>query len=260
MRRIELPMEEIVGRYRSGERSADIAKSFGVKQLLIQRRLKSAGAIKPRGWSSKKYSVDETYFDVIDTEQKAYWLGIFLTDGSTSGGVRLNLQSRDEEHIKKFQRDIGSNHPIRQVDEGRGGTSCLHIGNKHLVEVLRGKGIVPHNKTIYNVPPSLERHYWRGAVDGDGHLGRNDIRLVGTWNICAAFKRFCRKYVSTKAKVRRREDKNVCEFRLHGCIANDVANVLYSDAEVYLNRKYEIWSEIIDPSRDAQSHFVRWHH
>jgi len=240
MKYIELPIDDIVSRYKNGESAIQIANYYNVSKLLIQRRLRLANAIKLPGWSSKKYTVNETFFDIIDNEPKAYWLGIFLTDGNTSGGVRLNLQSGDEEHIKKFQSDISSNHPIRIISEGKQGTSCLHIGNKHLVKTLREKGIVPHNKRIYKVTEELEKHYWRGAIDGDGSIGYNKsfcISIVGTLETCDEFKCFCKKFIHTKANVSK--DNNVYRFKLHGNIAMDVCHVLYNNATIYLERKYQ---------------------
>lgn len=50
--------------------------------------------------------IDNTVFDVIDTEEKAYWLGFLYADGnigSTECKLEVNLQASDWEHMKKFQ-------------------------------------------------------------------------------------------------------------------------------------------------------------
>ena len=38
-----------------------------------------------RSLSNRKYSLNEFFFDVIDTEEKAYWLGFITADGCISG-------------------------------------------------------------------------------------------------------------------------------------------------------------------------------
>ena len=52
-----------------------IRKKYGIKTDTLKRRLRVMGySDKPR----RKYYFDETIFDCIDAEEKAYWLGFFL--------------------------------------------------------------------------------------------------------------------------------------------------------------------------------------
>lgn len=254
MRKINLPIEDMIEKYENFESSMDIAKYYNVSQSTVCRNLEKYIKFREIGWAAKKYSVDETYFDNIDSEDKAYWLGIFLTDGNTSGGVRLNLQTGDEGHIKKFQNNIGSNHPIRRVQEGTNGTSCLHIGNKHLVSVLREKGIIPHDKKVFNVDSFLEKHYWRGAIDGDGNVFKKGlmIGICGTEETCNKFREFCLKIVKSNAQVKNIK-KNLWHFRLHGLIIIPVCKVLYENSTVYLERKYKTYLELISKDLTIKS-------
>ena len=59
-----------------------------------------------------KYTYNENYFKIIDSEEKAYWLGFLYADGCItrfyrneklkSMSLELTLQSNDIEHLKKF--------------------------------------------------------------------------------------------------------------------------------------------------------------
>ena len=70
----------------------------------------------------KKYSVNESFFDIIDTEEKAYWLGFIMADGcictsnSSSPNNRLSiiLNQKDKDHLIKFKKAIDSKAPVRE--------------------------------------------------------------------------------------------------------------------------------------------------
>ncbi|MFB6211001.1 MAG: homing endonuclease associated repeat-containing protein [Halobacteriales archaeon] len=72
------------------------------------------------------YSVNEDYFETIDTAEKAYWLGFLYGDGYTfdsdDGRVffGLELGVKDRHHLVKFKETIESKHPISPRLEGLG--------------------------------------------------------------------------------------------------------------------------------------------
>lgn len=54
-------------------------------------------------------------FEIIDTEEKAYWLGFLYADGSVSSSedkIELGLAEQDMHHIEKFRDFIGINNKI----------------------------------------------------------------------------------------------------------------------------------------------------
>jgi hypothetical protein len=65
------------------------------------------------------YSCNEGYFNIIDTEHKAYWLGFIAADGCVKIDNRnryyftLKLQNRDCNHIQLLLNDLSSNHIIK---------------------------------------------------------------------------------------------------------------------------------------------------
>ena len=83
MRRINLPNADIIKNYRSGMTAKQIANKYGVSKYTILRRLESCHS--PRRSNSEAnrfYSLNPSFFEKIDTEQKAYWLGFLLADGN----------------------------------------------------------------------------------------------------------------------------------------------------------------------------------
>ena len=67
---------------------------------------------------NRKYHVNSNYFDTINTEGKAYWLGFLFADAAVHPNrpsVALSLAMRDVDHLKKFKRYLNSGHPIVPV-------------------------------------------------------------------------------------------------------------------------------------------------
>ncbi len=98
--------------------------------------------------------------------------------------------------------------------------------------------------------PELQRHFWRGVVDGDGCIynGANktksiptpqtQLSLVGTPETIKCFYKFCCGIVETKAKINEKyRNKNIDHFSLHGGKALQICNTLYENATIYLDRK-----------------------
>lgn len=55
----------------------------------------------------RKYSLNESYFEKIDSEEKAYFLGFLFSDGSVSKySLNLSLAEVDKEILEKKSRKI----------------------------------------------------------------------------------------------------------------------------------------------------------
>jgi hypothetical protein len=108
---------------------------------------------------------------------------------------------------------------------------------------LRAHGVLP-NKTFStkpaNVAPDLIRHYWRGVIDGDGHITPSTLMLilVGDYEVVLGFQQFVLTYCpEVKATVRKTE--NIFTFAISKQATKHMLQLLYGDATVYLDRKYE---------------------
>ena len=81
------------------------------------------------------------YFDVIDTEDKAYWLGFLFADGAitkhdVSYHIELSLQISDKEHVEKFAKALNKT----KVNNNSTYRSRCAIGSKHMFETLEKYG------------------------------------------------------------------------------------------------------------------------
>ena len=210
-----------------------------------------------------RHTVNEKYFDKIDTEDKAYWLGFITADGWISGWrLCIELQSKDREHLEKFKKAIEFTGPIsdrtlkntckhHKKDQYFG--SRIVICRKKIVNSLIKLGIT-ENKSLTvtecgQVPEHLLSHYYRGIFDGDGSYGMLNkgnqprVRVVATLSLINSFRQFiARNNIQTKSKPRlKHKNSEIYEYGLGGRIlVAKVINLLFKDANTYLDRKYKI--------------------
>lgn len=137
-----------------------------------------------RGYNSharRKY-VDETYFEKIDTEDKAYWLGFIQADGciyqqETTYRFQINLSGKDYEHLIKLNDCLSSTYSVGKrevIVKGKTYEACsLKINSKPFCEHLMKNGITIRktlNDAFSELEESLMPHYIRGFLDGDGNI------------------------------------------------------------------------------------------
>lgn len=125
---------------------------------------------------------NENYFEKIDTEEKAYWLGFIAADGYVHYDdyyLSIDLAWVDKVHILKFIECVRYTGATRNKKNTFG--VCLY--SKKMVLDLIKAGI--HTKKSFTVKPwvgpqKLMPHYWRGVFDGDGGFApQNKIRKSG---------------------------------------------------------------------------------
>lgn len=225
---------KLIELYNSGYSCEMIADIYGMGAMTIWNYLQKLGInTKP-----VRYKFNYNYFDIIDTEAKAYWLGFISTDGNVyKNTLKIGLSIKDSDHLKKFLMDVDSNHPVLIYND----CAEVKLTSNVLVNTLLKYGIVPNKSLIlkpyYDIPPHLARHYWRGFIDGDGHLGirrSHDsyyypiISLAGTKEVCEQFKRFSQEIFPNNNKIFKQ--KNIFIYGVSGKKAKVVIDTLYTNS------------------------------
>ena len=126
--------------------------------------------------SPKSKLENENYFDNIDTEKKAYYLGWIMADGCISlcngYSLKIGISANDKQLIYNFLNELGSKHSIKIKQSNKGGlTAYTSIGSKHLVNSLIKLGVIPNKSEHESVPDisvDLLPQFYRGYFDGDG--------------------------------------------------------------------------------------------
>ena len=255
--------EIVVSLYQSGSSFRDIVRKLGkISPNTIRRMLQDADVkIRPMIHVSKR-TCDESYFDIIDTEDKAYWLGFIMADGcirTNSHSLTVNLSTVDIGHLEKLRTCLRSDQPFYHQKDIKStcGLTCLNICNKKLTDALSSKGIIAHNKSIFKVENSLRRHFWRGVVDGNGTIGfcynksrfcrspQIRISLVGNTETIDRFYEFCLEHIKTKAVPHRNiTGRKLDEFRIGSRKALTIGSLLYDNSTMFLDRKKRRFNRI----------------
>lgn len=117
--------KDIIPLYNQGVSLTKIAKLFNTSRDTLSSRLKKMGIEVINIQNSTKFN--ENIFDVIDTEEKAYWLGFLYADGyietpndnKKSYSMELALKLSDVEHLIKFNDFMQHNKNNVKVDSYR---------------------------------------------------------------------------------------------------------------------------------------------
>jgi hypothetical protein len=206
------------------------------------------------------YHLDETFFDVIDTEAKAYWLGFITADGCvrtdhSSHQLKVKLMISDAPHLEKLKTALAADYPITSGDRQgvAGAWAALTVSSPHMIDSLASLGVTPRKSLTvqpWDGHADLMRHYWRGLFDGDGYIGREAARNKWTLNLCgsdacvAAFADWARGICG--ATSRPYSASNIWRWKVAGLAAPQaLAREMYGDALVYLDRKHERAADLL---------------
>ena len=198
--------------------------------------------------------LNEHVFDFIDTEEKAYWLGFLFADGyisSKDNSFELSLSIKDIDHVNKFAKFIEYKRKV--VDAI---TRCrLSFRSSHVWNTLNDYGCTPRKSLTLKFPDEsifiesdkyskkeLIRHFIRGYWDGDGCLTYKresypTISVIST-------KDFLEKvqfYLGTCKTLYQNSKNNdiTMVLKYNGIEAFKIVEYLYSNSNIYLDRKYE---------------------
>ena len=242
----------------------EMTKYLNRSKAAIDIKINRLGLVK------SNYNYDYSFFNVIDTEEKAYWLGFISADGCVSINEEtqscelcIRLQASDFEHLKKFNKALKGNVQVtfnKRFCKFTGKTypMCnIRYYCKEMVYDLLKYNVIPAKSLVIeypnNIPKELERHYIRGYFDGNGCLGFSNTKhnyfrcdftcgskdyTLGLKNILAE-----KDIDSTITKC-----KNSHCYRLNikggkkGCLK--FLDYMYKDSTIYLDRKFNRYKKV----------------
>lgn len=253
----------IISQYINGLTCKDIWRQYYKdvynSSAVIEKIIRNEGL--SRGIYKKEVIVNHDYFENIDNEHKAYWLGILTADGcirhktENSWYTKLEIQYKDKYLLEIFKKDIETDAIIKDYKYGRKHNAMLIIYSKKWAEDLNKFDIVP-NKTfkihkLPNININLMKHFIRGYFDGDGCimlykpndqiLRRLKISICGTKGFLNNLNIFLNKQIgTTKNKLIDMNKYGSNVFNLRYTSNNDVikfCEYIYSDYTICLERK-----------------------
>ena len=262
---INLAIEEYLNTPENERSLTKLGEKYGVKRQTLSKYLKDKG-YKIINYQNR-LRCDETIFDSIDNEESSYWLGFLYADGnisSTGNRLEVHLSIKDLNHLEKFRQFLKLSTEIRTGINSQGNGFChLSIRNKHLWNTLNNLGCSPRKSLILKFPKleifkgdlqrkkELIKCFIRGYIDGDGCLSIykqqnsiiTELNIVGTEEFLISIN----KLFKNKGYIRNKSCKNwenkAFSLSFSPVISRKIARLLYENANIYLERKYNKYLE-----------------
>jgi len=183
------------------------------------------------------------------------------------------LNSKDKHIIESFIKHIKGNNIIKDSNRKTNFShkkfpiSRLALRSDKMLNDLYKLGIIQnktYNINIPNISLELERHFWRGIFDGDGHISTYickskylcankkykiyqsktiETGICGHVNTMESFKTFLLKNNIKSGKIL--PEHSIFRVRLNGSESIKFLDLLYNgcDSSLYLTRKYNKYIE-----------------
>lgn len=250
-----IKIERVLELCNQGIPQAQIAEELGCSRSNIYHILKRRGIKHPRDYSTTRhrrtgrYKIDESYFETINTEGKAYFLGLMYSDGSVANNEnQFYIKLKDEDVLQQFRQELQSEAPIRRIEQPYS-AYVFEVSCKKLCKQLISHGCVPNKTRVIQLPKlreDLYRHFIRGFFDGDGCLHLDDKIYHCYFDLTSASYQFLeqvRPIITANALTNGGigKEKNYDVWHLHygGHQVIKILDWLYEDSNFYLKRKHD---------------------
>lgn len=207
----------------------------------------------------RKTRMNDTFFDVIDTEEKAYLLGFLYADGylASDGRIGMRLSIKDQEIIYLIKKYICPDNKIELTNNQnikRSPQISIRFKSKRIYQRLLDLGFCvdkTHTETniFDNIPNNFKIYFIRGYTDGDGCLGRAFSENIVRNNICLSYSNGTAKllkdinnFLPEKGVLTFCKTYYKLDFRRKQSIKNIL--YIYKDSNIYLKRKFDIAEKI----------------
>lgn len=248
--RFRLAEEEYANSYKS---IREISKKYSLAREAFYGWLLAKGHSVYNRRASKYFDVE--YFDSIDTEEKAYWLGFLFADGALSQyknsyRIELSLKLEDAAHVEKFAKAIRKEYTMKKVYRAR----CI-LGSKNMFNTLVKYGCTLRKSLTLKFPDksifkneSLIRHFIRGYFDGDGCISYGNkehtypnVTILGTKEFLDGIQEV---YGSNHKYQNANKGQEITKLITYsGKAAFEFIKWLYEDSTVYLERKFNRYKD-----------------
>lgn len=246
----------IIHLYNDGYNQREIAELVECGQSSIHTLLKKEG-IQIR--NNTIYSVDESYFSNLDTQEKAYILGWMYADGNVTpeGKFRIQIQSGDDYILHWIKEQVKYTGPLYNIlppkkFPHRKNQTCLSINRKVMTTDLIKLGCVLNKSLVLTfptndmVPHGLMPHFIRGFFDGDGCISNGAASITSTDSFARDLDKYLIKFVGIEGgkPQYRYEDKNTVSHRFRREDTVKFLNWIYDGSKIHLSRKHNLYQEL----------------
>jgi predicted DNA-binding protein YlxM (UPF0122 family) len=250
---------EIIELYKEFKSVPIISQKFKVSNTAIYNILKRNNIKR----ENKKYVIDESFFDIINTQEKAYILGLFMADGYNSKDgytLGINLKEEDKDLLERVKIEMKTDRPLYFIEKkiknkNHSNSYALEITNKNLCESANKAGIIKnktYNLKFPNIDNELLNHFIRGYFDGDGCIyiskeNKVTVSIILSESFCDIMKIKLKNVLGFSGNIY--QDKRINEkikiWQLGGnkqC--KTFMDWIYKDSKIFMKRKKNKYNSV----------------
>ena len=237
----------------------------------LAKMLEELGVKTTSGNHYRKYFFNFNFFEKVDNELIAYWLGFLYADGCIlpqnkygEQEFKIAINEMDLELLEKFKEDIKSTYPIRYDHSKNNSIVIQSLRSQKTVEDLKKLGCFENKSlslqfpTSEQVPEEYIHHFIRGYFDGDGSISKYQkkenykysyhINIVGTQDFITKLYN----YFQMGSIYPDKRKQNSWYLNIGGNKqVQKVYEIMYKNATRYMKRKYDKFQELIKQNENS---------
>lgn len=262
-------IKQVYRMYEDKRTPTEIALQLKISNTSVRNIIKVKYPNCDMNYGRKKHFVDLDYFKKIDTERKAYFLGLMYADGAIVRqkniiSTKIALVEEDNSILKVFKEELNTSYSFYEYKRSKLNPNWKDVTefrisrtefSNHLINA--GCGFKKSDNLRFPdltiVPINLRSHFIRGYFDGDGSICINKskqkrvVRFEGTLEFLLELQKHFAQTLSLPFTViqKRHKDRpsNAYTLQYYGTVFNrncgSIGDYLYKDASVFLQRKYQ---------------------
>lgn len=260
---------ELVELYERNVSLREIEKQTSFSRQAVAKLLEELGVKTTSGNHYRKYFFNFDFFERVDNELTAYWLGFFYADGCIlSQGkygeqdIKLAISERDLELLEKFKQDIQSTYPIRYDYSKQNPLVLQSLRSSKAANDLKRLGCVERKSLILQfpsesqVPKKYIHHFIRGYFDGDGSVSSYQRGHHLDYHICfVGTEQFIKElynFFQMGSVFPDKRKTNSWYLGINGNLQVEKAyHMMYDGATRYMERKYVKFQELFKQNESS---------
>lgn len=243
-------LENIKELYQKGLNSVQIAKQLNISPVSVRwhykkLELKAQNKIE----AARKYEVAHDYFENVNSEDKAYILGLLYADGCnyiSSKEVKIILELIDKDIVFKINNIIQPTKPVIHKIRNTKDTYRICFQSRKMSQDLLKLGMTSNKSLNLTFPIIIEElypHFIRGFFDGDGGVYVNkhtiSVSFISNEEFLIALQNILISLGINKTKILKNTKSSAKYFAFSAKKDIEIfRNWLYKDANLYIQRKH----------------------
>lgn len=215
----------------------------GVALTLSRQGIKANPSKMPR-----RSTLNENYFEKINTHRTAYFFGLICADGCVSSDikrVRIGLKEEDSYLIDELKKELNFSGKILRYKPSLGGFQrSIQLYSQKMVDDLKFHGCVDR-KSLTLEFPNIEKQFlgsfFRGYFDGDGWVSKQEnnrlaFGIIGSVPFIEKTKNILKEYFNIESYIYYRKEYCLLHINKQVEIVK-IRDIMYEFDSVSLNRK-----------------------